>query len=270
MTDLRRPTDDRPRGRGPSIPEEERNEFIADVEQAMPLSALRDKWKHRIPLEQGRTLDNWRAWARRKIAARSVASSGGDRLVGETNLAPQRRWTIEEFDRIPDGTFPEGERVELIEGLIYTKMGQNDPHITALYAVFAALQEAFGSGFHLGMQVPLKLGDDSKPEPDVLVRRGTWRDYDGRRPDPKKDIPLVVEVADSTLADDRARKAPLYARHGIPEYWIVNLRDRTLEVRRRPRSERGDYFETLVFTEADKVEIGGGQVAISDLLPRMA
>ncbi len=137
-----------------------------------------------------------------------------------------RLLTIEEFEAIPDTTFPEGTRLELIEGLIYEKMGQNDPHITAIEAVAAALHEAFGAGFYLRVQGPLKLGGKSKPEPDMAVLRGTWRDYDGRRPDPLTDVPLVVEVSDSTLGDDRGRKVRLYAKHGIPEYWIVNLQDR--------------------------------------------
>lgn len=177
-----------------------------------------------------------------------------------------RPMTIGEFERLPDDFFPEGERVELIEGLIYTKMSQNDPHITAVSAIFAALQDAFGVGFHLRMQAPLKMGLISAPEPDVTVLRGTWRDYDGRRPDPLTDVPLVVEVSDSSLADDRGFKARLYARAGLPEYWIVNLRDRTIEVYRRP--EQGAYTETLVFHEVKSVAVGNRTVAVADVLPQ--
>lgn len=179
-----------------------------------------------------------------------------------------RLLTIEEFEGIPDAVFPEGERFELIEGLIYAKMGQNDPHIHAMRGVFAALQEAFGAGFNLSMQLPLKLGAHSKPEPDVFVLRGSWRDYEDRRPDPQTDVPLVVEVSDSTLAEDRGRKARLYAKHGIPEYWLVNLRERTLEVRRGPRPESEDYFETLVYRDGETASANGKPVAVSDLLPK--
>lgn len=177
-----------------------------------------------------------------------------------------RLMTIEEFDRLPDDLFPEGKGVELIDGLIYTKMSQNDPHVTALSAVFAALQEAFGPGFHLWMQVPLKYGTHNAPEPGVYVLRGTWRDYDGRRPDPLTDVPLVVEVSDSSLAKDRRLKAGLCARAGLPEYWIVNLRDRTLEVYRRP--EQGAYTEMIVLHEGKSVAAGSGTVAVADVLPR--
>ena len=190
------------------------------------------------------------------------------------NAAPEevergpRLLTISEYEAIPDSVFPDGTRFELIEGLIYEKMSQNDPHITALDAVFAALQDAYGAGFYFRMQGPLKLGTRSAPEPDVTVLRGTWRDYDGRRPDPLKDVPLVVEVSDSTLADDRGRKARLYAKHGIPEYWIVNLQGRTLEVRRGPRAEAEDWFETLIYRESDTATINGKPVTVADLLPK--
>ena len=179
-----------------------------------------------------------------------------------------RLLTIEEYEAIPDAVFPEGARFELIEGLIYEKMGQNDPHITAVAAVHAALQEAFGPAVHFRIQGPLKLGNRSKPESDVTVLRGTWRDYDGHRPDPLTDVPLVVEVSDSTLADDRGRKTRLYARYGIPECWIVNLNERTLEVRRGPRMDTEDYFETLVFREGETATANGRPVAVSDLLPK--
>ncbi len=179
-----------------------------------------------------------------------------------------RRLTIAEYEAIPNHVFPEGERVELIEGLIYTKTGQNDPHITALRAVFAAFQETFGAGFNLSMQTPLKLGNASAPAPDITVLRGAWRDYDGRRPDLLKDVPLLVEVSDTTLTEDRGRKARLYAKHGIPEYWIVNLRDRTLEVRRGPRAESEDYFETLVYREGETATVNDRPVAVTDLLPK--
>lgn len=178
-----------------------------------------------------------------------------------------RLLTIEEYDAIAD-TVLKGERLELIEGVIHTKMPQNDPHINAVAAVMAALQEAFGLGFHLRVQGPLKMGVSDAPEPDVAVLRGSWRDYDGRRPDPLTDVPLVVEVSDSSLVDDRTTKARLYAKHGLPEYWIVNLQGRTLEVRRLPQG--GEYAETRVYREGESLTVGGGSVAVADLLPRAA
>lgn len=179
-----------------------------------------------------------------------------------------RRWTIEEFERIPDDILPEGERLELIDGLIYTKMGQNDPHIYALHFAFDALRAVFGPDFAVLMQASLKIGEDAKPEPDLAVLKGRLGDLQGQRLRPASDILLLVEVSDTTLNQDRNLKASLYARHEVPEYWIVNLQNRTLEVRRRPRPELGEYAETIVFREGESVPAGDGEVAVADLLPK--
>ncbi len=176
-----------------------------------------------------------------------------------------RRITIKEYDRIPDDTFG-GDRVELIEGQIYTKMGQNFPHIASVRRITEALRAVFGTGFNVSSQCPIGLGDASKPEPDALVLRGNVEDYDDRYPDPTAEIAVLVEVSDSTLERDSEIKAALYAKHGIPEYWIVNLRERTLEIRREPRPT--GYASTRVYAESESVAIGMGSVAVSDVLPR--
>lgn len=178
-----------------------------------------------------------------------------------------RRMTVEEFDRIPDDAFG-GDRVELIEGQIYTKMAHNLPHITAIRLVIEALQAALGVGFSVSGQLPVGFGEVSKVEPDALALRGRARDYDGRYPDPVSEIVVLVEVRDSSLARDAGTKAALYARHGVPEYWIVNVPGRTVEVRRAPRA--GGYAETRVYAEGESVPVGGGVVAVVDVLPKAA
>ena len=117
-------------------------------------------------------------------------------LLRPVSEAAPRRITVEEYDLIPDGVFG-GDRVELIEGQIYTKMGRNFPHITAVRLVLDALRAAFGERFDVSGQLPIGLGDASKPEPDILVLRGAARDYDGRYPDPQTEVALLVEVSDS-------------------------------------------------------------------------
>ena len=176
-----------------------------------------------------------------------------------------RRMTVAEFDRIPDDAFG-GDRVELIEGLIYTKMAHNLRHITAIRLVIEALQAAFGSGFSVSGQLPVGFGEISKVEPDVLVLKGRARDYDGRYPDPATEIALLVEVSDSSLLRDAGTKAALYAAHGVPEYWIVNVPGRTVEVRRAPRAE--GYAETRVYAEGESIAVGDGAVPVADVLPK--
>ncbi len=147
--------------------------------------------------------------------------------------APQvRHWTCEEYQKMAEaGIFAPGERVELIEGEVIAKTPQKSPHAAAVRLGQEALRGVFGAGFDVRPQLPLSLGADSEPEPDIAVVRGAPRDYVQGHPSTAL---LVVEVADATLDFDRGRKAGLYARAGIPDYWIVNLPDRVLEVYRDP------------------------------------
>lgn len=156
-------------------------------------------------------------------------------------------------------------RTELIDGVIYQKMSQGNAHILATKLVYRALLAAFGPSFDLSMQVTLRL-EDGAPEPDVLVLRGDPRDYDGRDPDPRADVILVVEVSDTTLSFDQRTKASLYARHGVAEYWIVNVTGRTVEVRRHPGAD--GYAEALVYAEGESISAGEGAVAVADVLPK--
>src|SRR5205085_7711155 len=81
-------------------------------------------------------------------------------------------------------------------------------------------------------QNPISLDDESAPEPDIAVVRGSLADY--RHAHPARPA-LIVEVAETSLRFDRIEKGSLYARAGIVDYWIVNLIDRVVEVYREPR-----------------------------------
>jgi Uma2 family endonuclease len=121
---------------------------------------------------------------------------------------------------------------------------------------------------HVQVQAPLALGTDSEPEPDVAVISGSRRDYAEH---PQAAL-LVIEVADSSLRFDRQVKGPLYARAGIPEYWIVNLVDRTLEVYRQPeqRDDAWDYrlVQSLRPEESvAPVTLPTQALQVADLLP---
>jgi len=129
--------------------------------------------------------------------------------------------------------FPADQKVELIHGEIVPMSPPNPLHSGAVNPVYDILKTAFGTGFHVRTEQPLALDDDSQPQPDVLVCVGAARDYRRRFP-VAADARLLVEISDTTVADDRAIKGPLYAAAGIGEYWILNLRDRQLEVYREP------------------------------------
>lgn len=143
-----------------------------------------------------------------------------------------RRWTRKEYDQLVDlGVLHEDEPIELIGGQLVVAEPKGTPHTTSVEVTADALRAAFGHGWAVRAQNPVALDDDSEPEPDVVVVPGGHRDYLQEHPSRPA---LVVEVADSSLAFDRRHKGSLYARAGLPDYWIVNVVDRVLEVYRRP------------------------------------
>lgn len=87
----------------------------------------------------------------------------------------------------------------------------------------------------IAVQDPLRLGDDSEPQPDLMPLRPRADWYADAHPE-ASDTLLVVEVADSTLRHDRDRKLPLYARHGVPEVWLIDLHGARLTIHRDPES----------------------------------
>ncbi len=143
-----------------------------------------------------------------------------------------RRWTRKEYGRLIEaGILDEDDPIELVDGELVVREPQYTPHATATQLVSDVLRGVFGRGWHVRVQLPVALDDDSEPEPDVTVVRGSPRDYLDEHPTRPA---LIVEVAQSRLAFDRQRKSSLYARAGIADYWIVNLVDGVLEVYRRP------------------------------------
>jgi hypothetical protein len=143
-----------------------------------------------------------------------------------------RRWTRTEYDRLIQlGIFQPGEHLELLAGDLVVAEPIGSLHSAAVGLTADALRACFGGGWLVRVQMPIALDDDSEPEPDLAVVPGTWHDYAEAHP---ARAVLVVEVAESSLDTDRGIKAGLYARGGLRDYWIVNLVDRLLEVRRDP------------------------------------
>ncbi len=176
------------------------------------------------------------------------------------------RWTRAEYDRMVEtGVFEPEARLELLDGEIIEMSPQKSPHATAVNLIAEALRGGFGTGPSIRGQMPLTLDDASEPEPDVAVVKGNIRDYADHHP---SSAVLVVEVVDTTLVYDRLNKAAAYARNAIPEYWILNLRDRRLEVYRRP--SHGVYAERTLLSTGETTSplaAPGLWVEIAALLP---
>jgi len=192
--------------------------------------------------------------------------------MGEAILRT-RRWTRVEYDRLIDkGVFQPDERLELLAGHLVVREPQGDPHILAIERLNEVLRGAFGPEWRVRIQLPIALDDESEPEPDVSVAAG--RPLETTEAKPSR-LALVVEIADTSLVFDRGHKGSLYARARMPEYWVVNLVDRVLEVYRDPAPDAGApygwaYRTLLTLAPDDHVTplaAPSAHILVADFLP---
>jgi Uma2 family endonuclease len=193
--------------------------------------------------------------------------------VTRVSHMPMKEWTRVEYERlVEEGIFGREDRIELVDGLLLVAEPQSSSHVTGIRLTALALARVFGEGWDVRTESPVALDDRSEPEPDVAVVRGGPRDYADAHP---VDPVLVVEVALTSLVFDREDKASLYARAGRPEYWILNLVDRVLEVRRNPAPDPAasygwSYGATQTLGAGDAVSplaAPGARILVADLLP---
>jgi Uma2 family endonuclease len=186
---------------------------------------------------------------------------------------PVWRLSVDQYHAmIRAGILTDDDPVELLEGFLVAKMAKNPPHILAKRLFRRALEQVIPASFFVDEEDPVTT-DDSEPEPDVAVFRGTPRDYPDRHPGPQ-DTALVVEISDSSLGRDRNRKKRIYARASVPVYWIVNLVDRQVEVYTDPTgpADKPDYRQRKDHGPAETVPVvvdgrEVGRLTVGDLLP---
>ena len=151
------------------------------------------------------------------------------------------RLTRAQYHRLGEVGLFEGRRVQLIEGEVIVMAPMGADHAHPLMELNERLVRALPPGFKLRPQLPLALGDESEPQPDfAIVAAGDWDSSDN-----PTSARLAVEVSDSSLAFDLGRKAALYARFGIPESWVLDVKERTLIVHRTPGATKYRSVKTL-------------------------
>jgi Uma2 family endonuclease len=179
------------------------------------------------------------------------------------------RFTTERyFQLVEDGVIGPDDRVELLDGVIVAVPPSGPRHAAVVTSVGRALILACaGANVTVRVQTPLVASAFSAPEPDIAIVSG--KDYDYFDAHPKTAL-LVVEVSDYSLPQDRMTKSRIYAEAGIAEYWIVNVRDRRLEVMRAPDADARVYREHRTLRRGDVVEavaIPTLQLRVDELLP---
>jgi Uma2 family endonuclease len=180
---------------------------------------------------------------------------------------PRRPFTVEEVLRMVDaGVLRENEPVELIHGELVVVSPQGPPHSTATTLARDFLSRAYGDGYVVREAKPLIAGASELPEPHLAVVRGSVRDFAVRHPS-GSDAVLLLEVAKTSLQIDRG-KVDVYARAGVPHYWILDLTSRRLELYTDP-DPGGHYRVVRVLSELDSAQLPEVRVSlqVGELLP---
>lgn len=163
---------------------------------------------------------------------------------------PRKKWTRVELRTVGIET---PERFELIDGDVINKMWKNRPHTNALILVQAWLQKVFGIE-HVNPETSIDVASDdnpiNEPEPDLIVLSKSSLEIEDGNPVPE-DVLLVVEISDSSLRFDLTVKAELYARAGIPEYWVFDILKKRLIVHREPAD--GRYTQVTAYAIGESV-----------------
>ena len=181
-----------------------------------------------------------------------------------------RQFSVAEYHTmIESGVFASNNRVELLEGWVVNKMSHKPPHASSLTRVVNRVGKFRPDNWTMRVQLPITLSD-SESEPDITLSRGNEEIYDTRHPEPG-DIGVLMEVGDSSVMDDRRYKGELYAKAKIPEFWLINLVARKVEVYTKPRG--GKYQKKAEYTEKDAVPLilDGAKIAeipVSELIAK--
>jgi len=158
------------------------------------------------------------------------------------------------------------EDVELLEGVIVKKMSKSPLHEFIVARLLRRLSEVLQPGIFAAKERPITT-PDSEPEPDIAVIEGQEDDFFDHHPTTAQ---LVIEVAVTTLEIDR-RKAAIYSRAGVGEYWIVDAENRTVELFRNPVVETGEYEQKSIFRDGERGDsriISGFEIDLGALFDR--
>ena len=181
-----------------------------------------------------------------------------------------RQFSVDEYHRMVEtGILTPDHRVELLEGWIVNKMSQNPPHRNSVGRVARRVSKVLPDTWTISIEGPITLSD-SEPEPDVTLARGEEEIYDDRHPGPA-DLGVLMEVGDSSVMTDRRYKGMLYAKARVPEFWLINLIDRKIEVYTKPRN--GKFLKKVEYLEGQSVPLilDGKKIAeipVSELMPK--
>lgn len=179
------------------------------------------------------------------------------------NTPALHRFSAEEYHRLGElGILSPDARVELIEGAIHDMSPIGPFHSGVTMRLNRFFQLRAKGRWVVFVQGAVRLDNYTEPEPDLMLLKPAPDDYVSHHPTPD-DVFLLIEVADSTLDFDRGKKLQIYARAGISEFWIVNLKDSMIEVYREPHFT--GYESRTVLKAGEKASPGAFPDAALDV-----
>lgn len=158
------------------------------------------------------------------------------------------KWTVDDYHRMIDAGILEGRHVELICGEIVEIAPEGSPHANKSTRAGEYLSRLLGDSAQVRSSKPITLSNQSEPEPDLAIVQRLEAEYDEHHPY-SDNIFWLIEYSNSSLSKDLVTKTEVYADAGIPEYWVVNLKDLKLVVFRNPTD--GQYQLQQEFTNGE-------------------
>lgn len=183
-----------------------------------------------------------------------------------------KRWTREEYHRLGEQGFFNDQRVELVNGEILVLTPQSSQHSFVIAKLQRLLEGIFTDNYWVRTQLPIQMGGNQEPEPDVSVVQGRLEEFVEHHPSTAQ---LIVEVSFSTLEFDQHVKSHLYATAGVPDYWVLDLVNRQLLVFREPVADEsadlGHRYAKVETIAADgqvsPLEKADARLAVAGMLP---
>jgi len=187
-----------------------------------------------------------------------------DGVVVQKGSLRNHLWTRSDYHSLAEQRLLPERLIELNDGVIYHRSPQGSKHAIAIAKINRLLLKNLPEQFVVFPQTSYVVNNYTELEPDFSVVRQDLEAMDTL----PSEAELIIEVSDSSLEFDQGAKLAIYATAGVPEYWIVNLRDRQLEIHRGPESSA--YRERIVVRESEETTLPSGKagkISVADMLP---
>lgn len=176
----------------------------------------------------------------------------------------KRLINVDEYRKMGEiGILKSGDRLELIHGEIYEMSPIRSKHAAVVDHLAMIMNQLAKGNVIIRVQNPVQIDGTNEPEPDISLLKYRSDFYASAHPVPA-DVLAIIEVSDASIRFDTDVKVPLYASHGIPEYWIIDLESNRIEVYTNPKE--GTYAKILRYMPGDEVSLMDKKLSVNEVL----